>query len=206
MMYMTRNVARQYCNRWSKQAGLDTCYEAQSEKNARGFLFPKPNHMLISGYRLLCDGEWELACRAETTTSRFFGDVHSLVDKYGWFSESSLSKGPDGAYLSQPTAMFLPNRFGLFDTYGNANEICDRSLDPLFQDVECIDAIRADELLPADSARPLIRGGSLASSGVAYARSHCRTDRINDGTDPTVGLRVVRTLAPGDVTQEHVAH
>jgi len=76
-----------------------------------------PEFLKKSGYRLPTDWEWGIACRAGSTTSRFYGNDPGLLRHYAWIMETS-----GGAV--KPTAALLPNDYGLFDTYANAMEIC----------------------------------------------------------------------------------
>jgi formylglycine-generating enzyme required for sulfatase activity len=71
-----------------------------------------------TGYRLPTEGEWEYACRAGTTTARYFGHTPELLPQYAWCPANS----PLGH--KQPVGLKKPNDFGLFDMYGNADEIC----------------------------------------------------------------------------------
>jgi formylglycine-generating enzyme required for sulfatase activity len=65
-------------------------------------------------YRLPTEEEWEYACRAGTLTDFSCGNGEYLSDYARFFQESAL-----------PVASKLPNRWGLFDMHGNANEWCD---------------------------------------------------------------------------------
>ncbi len=160
----------------------------------------------MSGYRLLTDGEWELACRAGTTTSRYFGNTSELVAKYAWTLERQHQfalASNQTAILSQRVAQLLPNRWGLFDLYGNASELCDLGVAPQ----EALQAsagsaedgtVILDQLAKPSSIGPdwpLIRGPSLMMPGVQYAHSHCRTNQINGTYARGFGLRIVRTLS-----------
>ncbi len=194
MMRMTLDEAYRFCNWCSERFGLPHCYETSTGTNGKAVLVPKPNHLSLAGYRLPTDGEWECACRAGTGTSRFFGQTPSLVQRYGWMEETPApALAADGSLLSQPVALFLPNRWGLFDTYGSAKEICETSLAPTSPQLECTDELTQADLA-ASRDRPMLRGGSLEYSGALFARSVCRTDRIVVATDRTVGFRLARTI------------
>jgi len=64
------------------------------------------------GLRLPTEGEWEYACRAGTTGSRY-GDL----DAIGWYEGNS-------ANVSHPVGGKQANDFGLHDTLGNVWEWC----------------------------------------------------------------------------------
>ena len=69
----------------------------------------------LQGYRLPIEAEWEYACRANTQTSRFFGDSEKKLDRYGWYINNSKDR-------TWPVGTLKPNRFGLFDVLGNVWE------------------------------------------------------------------------------------
>ena len=67
-----------------------------------------------SGYRVSTDAEWECAARAGTHLMHFFGAGDSRhLDMF-------MSVSRDGSY---PAESYLPNRWGLFDVYGNVFEL-----------------------------------------------------------------------------------
>jgi formylglycine-generating enzyme required for sulfatase activity len=70
-----------------------------------------------AGYRLPTEPEWEIACRASTTTPRFFGYASDLLPMYACYIGNS-----DGRAWEVGTG--LPNPAGLFDTLGNVAEWC----------------------------------------------------------------------------------
>lgn len=192
MALVSVEAAYRFCNSWSDVSGLQTCYEARSDENGREKLYPKANHLALNGYRLPTDGEWELACRSRTTTNRFYGDADHLESKYGWVSETPGIRFYNGAHLSQRVARFLPNRWGLFDMYGNVRENCDSSCDPNEDSNELVDDVAISATSQFGS--PRIRGVSLDAPGELWAFSYCRTNRIVGEPDRWNGFRVVRTL------------
>lgn len=83
--------------------------------------------------RLPTLNEWEIACRAGTTTDYFFGAVDSAIDRYAniWHLHDHLSAdSSDGYMYTSPVGSFAPNPWGLYDMYGNVFEFCSGKLDP----------------------------------------------------------------------------
>jgi len=76
-----------------------------------------PDFSTCTGYRLPTEVEWELACRAGTTTPRFFGYAPALLSQYACYIENSPGH-------SRPVGRGLPNQIGLFDMLGNVSEWC----------------------------------------------------------------------------------
>jgi formylglycine-generating enzyme required for sulfatase activity len=82
-------------------------------------------------YRLPTTAEWERACRAGTTTSRFWGDDSRDAIRYANLADASLRAkdpgspdvaGDDGFATAAPVGSFLPNPWGLYDMIGNVTE------------------------------------------------------------------------------------
>lgn len=61
--------------------------------------------------------EWEYACRAGTKTTWYFGDDESLLADHAWYKANSDNR-------QHPVGLKLPNPWGLYDVYGNAEEWC----------------------------------------------------------------------------------
>lgn len=76
-----------------------------------------PDFRTRSGYRLPFEAEWEVACRAGTTTPRYYGFAPDLLSSYACYIANS-----GGA--TWPVGRGLPNRWGLFDMLGNVSEWC----------------------------------------------------------------------------------
>jgi formylglycine-generating enzyme required for sulfatase activity len=93
--------------------------------------------MLGRTYRLPTEAEWEYACKSGTETKHSF---EGTLDEYAWYDMNSSNK-------THPVGQKKPNRWGLYDMYGNVFEFCQDFLDP-----------RA-----ISSRKRVVRGGSWGS-------------------------------------------
>lgn len=78
--------------------------------------------------------EWEIACRAGTTTDHFFGDDLSRIGEYAniWQGRDHMKADLSDGYLyTSPVGRFKPNPWGLYDMYGNVFEFCTGQVSPL---------------------------------------------------------------------------
>ncbi|MGO9462913.1 MAG: SUMF1/EgtB/PvdO family nonheme iron enzyme, partial [Isosphaeraceae bacterium] len=118
--------AAAYCNWLSKQDGIPEnqwCYKPNKNGEYASGMKPTDNYLSLTGYRLPTEAEWEYACRAGTTTMRYYGQADELLEKYAWFEVNSMNP-ENSAQQLQPVGRLKPNELGLFDTLGNALEWC----------------------------------------------------------------------------------
>lgn len=80
-----------------------------------------------AGVRLPTLDEWEVACRAGTSTDFSFGNDTSQLRQYAnvWHAtDHSLPDSSDGYVFTSPVGSFASNPWGLYDVYGNVFEFC----------------------------------------------------------------------------------
>ena len=123
------------------------------------------------GYLLPNEMEWEMACRAGTTSTWHFGNTEDSLKDYAHCADSSAS-------LAYPVGGKIPNPFGLYDMYGNVAEWCRNNKD--FKDYF------------SKSDLHIVRGGSFMD-GVERCRSAYRGVMYpRDGFNSTTGFRVMK--------------
>ena len=130
-------------------------------------------------YRLPTEAEWEYAVRAGSKTAYFFGDDPSSLGKYAIYDRNS------GGRTYKVKGARLPNKWGLYDVYGNVWEWVE-------------DAWRGelpggrDPLVTSGSYR-VLRGGSW-STNARHLRSAIRIGNPPSYGYLLIGFRLVRTL------------
>jgi formylglycine-generating enzyme required for sulfatase activity len=182
---VTWHQAAAYCNWLSQQEGIpevDWCFLPKGN----GKWQPAPGYRKHTGYRLPTEVEWEYACRAGTTTSRFYGETDELLGKYAWFADNSKGR-------LWPVASLKPNDFGLFDIYGNVSEWC---MEP-YRDYPAGKAMAEDQEISGGLDDDRVSRGGAFSLFANHARSAAR-----NRDDPAIpllfaGFRVARTV-PSD--------
>jgi serine/threonine protein kinase/formylglycine-generating enzyme required for sulfatase activity len=161
--------AAAFCNWLSRQEGLEPdqcCYEMVDGQTA----VTREDFLKRPGYRLPTEAEWEFACRAGSSTSRFVGDSDQWLTSYAWF----VANADDRMHA---VGSRMPNQFGLFDVYGNAMEWCHKTRaggEPRFQ----------------------VLKGAAFPYGASHLRSAKRYLAFPTSHNKTHGFRVARTLTP----------
>lgn len=153
----------------------------------------------VYAYRLPTEVEWEHAARAGDPGDAPWGDQPALAVRYANFQDAALARvwpnnravaQSDGyAYLA-PVASFLPNPFGLFDTLGNAYELCLSSHSPSSSGPASPGVATSPHRTGGRSM--VYRGGGWYSSldEVSYAE---RQVYLTFRVESEVGFRVVAT-------------
>ena len=181
--------AAAYCNWLSKMEGIpeaQCCYETNAAGKYAAGMKAKQNYLKLTGYRLPSEAEWEYACRAGATTSRYYGLTESLLPQYARYAANSEKH-------VWPVGGLKPNGFGLFDMQGNVMEWCHDSYfsydfsDPKKATPE-ISYIRP----VSDSGPRLFRGGMI-SGGPSNLRSANRSGFHPSLRNGGIGFRPSRT-------------
>ncbi|MDA0283859.1 MAG: SUMF1/EgtB/PvdO family nonheme iron enzyme, partial [Planctomycetota bacterium] len=170
MIAMTWYEAAWYCNWLSEQEGIPEdqwCYEPNDKGQYGPGMKAKENFLELTGYRLPTEAEWEYACRAGASSSRYYGVTEALLPRYAWYQVN-------GDNRTHPVASLKPNDFGLFDMQGNALEWVYDTLSGYPSSSEDAVPDTPNSKAISDTESRLLRGGSFASRA-SYVRSAHRT-------------------------------
>ena len=192
--------AAKYCNARSKAEGLEPCYDEKTWKCD----FTK------NGYRLPTEAEWEYACRAGSNGKYFWGDDESKLPEYEVYwpesteyvvkkSEANIYDKPfvwtKGYPVMKTIGTKKPNKWGLYDILGNADEWCNDWYGYDYYKKSPTKNPRGPE--NSEEGEKILRGGSFRSIGICGDRAHTiPTDKGN-----MLGFRCVRN-APKEEKKE----
>lgn len=146
-------------------------------------------------FSLPTEAEWEYACRAGTTTRRYYGDDPDNVEGCQMMNAADISTATDfnfptifpcddGFRGPAPVGSFPPNSYGIHDLLGNVWEWCDDWF------VTYTDSPQIDPTGPQTGFSKIIRGGSW-QEGPVWVRSSIRTTFAPDQAYEALGFRVV---------------
>ena len=140
-------------------------------------------------YRLPSESEREYFARAGTTTPFWFGKTISAQNA-NYDASNNYPGGPYGVSSKgpKPVDYYLPNKFGLYQVNGNAEEWTEDCYNKRYNEDTPADG---SPWLEGDCKRRMLRGGGWNGAALTQ-RSGYRNDNIVEAGN---SFRVVRTLA-----------
>ncbi len=180
--------AKLYCNERSRLEGLKPAYDEKTPEWVCDYS--------ADGYRLPTEAEWEYAARAGTEQSYDFGTKDNLR-QYAWFAENSEQK-------THAVGEKRPNKWGLYDMYGNVSVWCEDVYDPNFYKTSHA-ADPHGPLSTGKDVKRVLRGGSWKSSADMCRATYRQGERTGN-TDACFstdycGLRCVRKMSPEELAK-----
>ena len=180
--------AKQYCNERSLLEGLKPCYNEKTSDLDCDYA--------ANGYRLPTEAEWEYACRAGGDGPYDFAQADKLR-QYAWFADNATDK-------THTVGEKKPNRWGIFDMYGNVSEWCEDVYSPTYyKESPPVDPHGPPS--PGKDVTRVMRGGSWKSSAEMCRATFRQGQRTGDSdacffTD-YCGFRCVRRTTPEELQQ-----
>ena len=140
--------------------------------------------------RLPTETEWEMACRAGSSTRFWSGDEDADLERVGWV-------GSNSGRHTHPVAEKPANLWGLHDMHGNVWEWCADEWRDSYRHFEEGRSLDPGNPLPPGAPRAgrAYRGGSWLN-GARSARSACRSRWRPGGRDGSQGFRLVLLPRP----------
>ena len=178
--------AKQYCNERSLLEKLTPCYDEKTPDFDCNYS--------ANGYRLPTEAEWEYASRAGSEGSYDFGTADKLR-VFAWYTDNAGEK-------THVVGDKKPNRWGIFDLYGNVSEWCEDVYSPTYYQ----QSLPVDPVGPANPGKDVkrvMRGGSWKASADMCRATLRQAERTGDSdacffTD-YCGFRCVRRATPEEL-------
>jgi len=148
-------------------------------------------------FRLPTEAEWEYACRAGTTTSRFWGDDAQQACLYASVADMTAKQQladwdraihscTDNFSVTAPVGSFQPNPFGLYDMLGNVWEWTADNWHDTYQNAPG----NGEAWRDGDASLQIMRGGAWFEHP-PHTRCATRYREPPDAHSMYAGLRVV---------------
>ena len=176
-----------FCNKLSKLENLSPAYRINNSTDPKDWGVTPTSANAIwdaveivtgsTGYRLPTEAQWEYACKAGTDTEYASGT--SFNSAMGWIYSNSGIEGIKETGLTQP------NKWGIYDMYGNVSEWCWDWYGAYSSNTQT-DPLGA----PSGTAR-VHRGGNINSMALDV-RSAARFQREPYISEYLTGIRLVR--------------
>ncbi len=189
--------AVRYCNWLSEQEKIppnQRCYLPNADGKYAEGMKTAPNYLSLDGYRLPTEAEWELACRAGSRSSRYYGETPDLLGNYACYTKNSHDES------TFRVGTRLPNDLGLFDTLGNTYEwtmgevVNSAALD---KETSGGDVENPSDAIGITETPRVSRGGSFLSYASNLRAAH-RNWLKPSYVSKVVGFRLARTMHPGE--------
>ena len=160
--------------------------ENVSWNDVQGFLRQLNAREGTSRYRLPTEAEWEHASRSCVATTYPFGDDESQLERYAWAETNAGGR-------THAVGQLRPNGWGLYDVLGNVWEWCQ----DWYGDYPATAV--ANPQGPAQGNFRVYRGcGWLRGESSLYCQPVTRHGARPNFAHPSLGFRVVMTVAPGN--------